>query len=164
MPGTTPQPTQAQPEAPPLSFVFEIRADIGPLRRAGPGPTGERQHIAITGGQVVGPRLQGVILPGGSDWVLTRADGASIIDAHYSLLADDGTPIYVHNRGLRVCSPEVLARLRRGEAVAAQDLYFRSAPVFDAPDGPHGWLNEQLFVATLRRQAEQVLVQVFAVG
>lgn len=152
------------PPAPPLSFVFEIRADIGPLRRAGPGPAGERQHIAITGGRVDGPRLQGVILPGGSDWVLTRADGASVIDAHYTVLADDGTPIYVHNRGLRVSSPEVLARLRAGEAVAPQEMYFRSAPVFDAPYGPHGWLNDHLFVADLRRDGAQVRVQVFAVG
>ncbi len=147
--------------APALELAFEIRARIGAVRRAGPGPMGERQHIAITGGTVAGPRLSGRILPGGSDWPLTRADGTSIIDAHYSVQADDGTLIYVHNRGLRVSSAEVLERLRRGEAVPAHQMYFRSAPVFDAPDGPHGWLTRHLFVATLQRVDEAVHIRVF---
>jgi hypothetical protein len=151
------------PLAPALEFAFEIRAEVGAVLRGAPGRLGERQHIPITGGSVRGPRLNGHILPGGSDWVLGRRDGASITDAHYTIEADDGTPIYVHNRGLRVSSAEVLARLRRGEAVAPHEMYFRSAPVFDAPEGPHGWLADRLFVADLRREGEQVVVAVFVV-
>lgn len=147
--------------APALEFVFEIRAEIGPVRRGGKGRLGERQHIAITGGTVRGPRLNGRIVPGGSDWVLTRPDGASVIDAHYTVQADDGTPIYVHNRGLRVSSAEVLGRLQRGEPVEPHEMYFRSAPVFDAPDGPHGWLSDHVFVATLARVGNEVQVRVF---
>ena len=149
------------PQAPGLDFVFEIRAEIGEALRGGPGRLGTRLHIPITGGTVAGPRLNGRVLPGGSDWILARPDGASLIDAHYTVLADDGTPIYVHNRGLRVSSAEVLARLQRGEAVAPEEMYFRTAPVFDAPDGPHGWLSDHLFVATLRREANCIVVQVF---
>ncbi|MDH5539243.1 MAG: DUF3237 domain-containing protein [Rhizobacter sp.] len=149
--------------APALDFAFEIRAAVGPILRAGVGRLGQRQHIAITGGTVRGPRLIGRILPGGSDWVLTRPDGASVIDAHYTVQADDGTPIYVHNRGLRVSSAEVLARLQCGEPVAPHEMYFRSAPVFDAPDGPHGWLSDHLFVATLARLGPEVQVRAFVV-
>ena len=151
------------PAPPALEFVFEIRAEIGTPLRAGEGRLGERQHIPITGGVVQGPRLNGCILPGGSDWALTRHDGASVIDAHYTVQAEDGTPIYVHNRGLRVSSAEVLERLRRGELVAPHEMYFRSAPVFDAPDGPHGWLSDHLFVAELARSGNGVTVQVFVV-
>lgn len=147
--------------APALEFVFEIRARIGAVQRAGAGPMGERQHIPILGGSVAGPRLNGRILPGGSDWPLTRADGNSVIDAHYTVEADDGSLIYVHNRGLRVSGAEVLDRLRRGEPVAPHEMYFRSAPVFDAPHGPHGWLNDHLFVATLERVGDGVQVRVF---
>lgn len=150
--------------APALEFVFEIRAQIGAVQRAGPGPLGERQHIAVNGGTVAGPGLSGSILPGGSDWPLTRADGATVIDAHYTVRADDGTLIYVHNHGLRVSSAEVLERLRRGEAVAADEMYFRSAPVFDAPDGPHGWLSRRLFVATLGRAGDEMCVRVFVLN
>jgi hypothetical protein len=149
--------------APALEFVFEIRAQIGEVQRAGPGAMGERQHIPIVGGTVAGPRMKGRILPGGSDWPLTRADGTSLIEAHYSVQADDGSLIYVHNRGLRVSSAGVLERLRRGEAVSASEMYFRSAPVFDAPDGPHGWLTRHLFVATLARAGDGVNIRVFVV-
>jgi hypothetical protein len=148
---------------PALAFAFEIQAQIGPVLRAGSGPSGERQHIAITGGTVAGPRLTGRILPGGSDWPLTRADGATVIDAHYTVQAHDGTLIYVHNHGLRASSAEVLARLRRGEAVPPSEMYFRSAPVFDAPDGPHGWLTQRLFVATLEREGNVMCIRVFVV-
>jgi hypothetical protein len=151
------------PEAPPLEFAFGIRAQVGVALRAGEGRIGERTHVPIVGGTVDGPRLQGRIVPGGSDWILSRRDGASIIDAHYTIVADDGTPIYVHNRGLRVSSAEVLERLRRGDAVAPHELYFRSTPVFDAPDGPHAWLSDHVFVARLARAGADVRVDVFQV-
>jgi hypothetical protein len=112
---------------------------------------------------VCGPRLRGQVLPGGSDWLIARPDGASVIEAHYSILAGDGTPIYVTNRGLRVSSAEVLDRLSRGEPVPPQEYYFRSTPVFDAPDGPHGWLSDHIFVADLARIADAVRVRVFVV-
>ena len=35
--------------------------------------------------------------------------------------------------------------------------------VFDAPHGPHGWLNDHLFVATLERSGDGVQVRVFVV-
>jgi len=148
---------------PRLEFAFEIVAEIGEVLRGPTGRLGDRQHIPITGGTVRGPLLNGVIVAGGSDWVLTRPDGASIIDAHYTIVADDGTPIYVHNRGLRVSSPEVLDRLRRGESVQPHEMYFRSTPVFDAPGGPHGWLSDHVFVATLARAGSGVQVRVFVV-
>jgi hypothetical protein len=150
-------------QPPPLEFAFTIRAEIGTVLRAGPGAFGERQHIPITGGSVEGPMLHGAILPGGSDWALTRFDGHSVIDAHYTVRASDGTLIYVHNRGLRVCSAAVLDRMRRGEVVAPVDVYFRSAPVFDAPDGVHRWLSDHIFVAELARSANGVVVNVFVV-
>jgi len=151
--------------APALSteHVFDIRALIGEPRSGAAGRLGQRLHIPITGGEVRGPRLTGRILPGGSDWVLCRRDGSSLIDAHYTIEADDGTPIYVRNRGLRVSSADVLERLRKGDPVSPEEMYFRSAPEFDAPEGPHGWLSDSLFVARLSREAGAVLVRVFRV-
>ena len=40
-------------------------------------PTGERRRIDIfNGGEVEGPLLRGIILPGGSDTLLTRNDSS----------------------------------------------------------------------------------------
>lgn len=152
------------PTTPALEYVFSIRADIAPPRSAGVGPLGERLHIPILGGIVQGPRLKGRILPGGSDWPLIRPDGSSAISAHYSIEAEDGTLILVQNEGLRVSAPEVTARLRAGQLVAPDAYYFRTAPRFDAPDGPHQWLRESLFIASLAPHGRQIGIAVYRVA
>lgn len=151
------------PQPPALRYVFAIEARIGEIGVAGPGPLGQRQHIPILGGVVSGPALQGCILSGGSDWALVRADGASVIDARYTIQAADGALIYVESRGVRISSAEVLEKLRTGQAVDASQVYFRGAPQFEAPEGPHGWLNQSLFIATLERFQLGVRLQVFQV-
>lgn len=152
------------PSPPSLSFAFTIDASIGPFAAQAAGPLGQRLHIPIVGGEVSGPALNGRIRAGGSDWALLRADGTTLIDAHYTIEAQDGTLIYVQSRGLRVSSDEVLARLQAGAPVADDEVYFRCAPTFEAPAGPHAWLNQRLFVATVRRTPTGVQLQVFQVG
>ena len=152
-----------RPAAPGLEYAFTIRAEIGRTMTGGSSRNGERLHIAIAGGRVEGPRLGGTIAPGGSDWPLLRPDGASRISACYTIVASDGTPILVRNEGIRVSSPEVLTRLRAGEAVDPAEYYFRTTPVFEAPDGPHAWLNDTVFVASLCRSGGEVVVDVYRV-
>lgn len=150
------------PAVPGLEFVFTIRAEIEAPRNAGSGLYGEQLHIPIVGGTVRGDRLAGRILPGGSDWPLLRRDGASAIQAIYTIEADDGTLILVRNKGLRVSAPEVLDRLRDGRADPVE-YYFRTAPEFDAPDGPHQWLRESLFVASIAPAGKIVTIDVYRV-
>jgi len=146
-----------------LSLAFEIRARIDPPADGGPGRNGHRRVIPITGGTVTGPRLTGRVLPGGADYELQRADGNSVVEAHYTLEAEDGTPIYIRNVGLFVAPSEVIARVDAGEIVPPEDYYFRTAPVFDAPDGPHGWLSDRLFVAEARFAPDEVTIRVYEV-
>ncbi len=149
--------------APKLEPVFTIHADIAAPRSNGTGVNGERKHIAITGGTVEGPRLNGRILPGGSDWLWQRPDGVAEIQAHYTIEAEDGALIYVRNHGLRVAENAVRARMIAGKAVDPAAFYFRSSPVFDAPDGPYQWLRETVFTARLTPRPGGVMVEVFKV-
>ena len=151
------------PTAPGLEFVFRIEAEIERPRSAGASRTGERLHIPIIGGRVEGSRLHGHVLPGGSDWPVIGADGNSRIEAHYTIEADDGTLIYVVNKALRVSTPDVTARLRAGEVVAPGDYYMRGSPVFDAPDGPHEWLRENVFVCSIAPKGLAVVIDVFQI-
>lgn len=146
-----------------LAPAFEIRAKIGLPKDGGPGRNGHRRVIPITGGTVAGPRLTGRVLPGGADYELQRADGNSVVEAHYALEAEDGTPIYVRNCGLFIAPSQVIARIDAGEIVNAEDYYFRTAPVFDAPDGPHAWLSDRLFVAEARFAPDEVTIRVYEV-
>ena len=52
---------------------LEIRLAI-PLE-LGASLRGRRRVIPITGGRVLGPRLQGAVLPGGDDWQTVYEDG-----------------------------------------------------------------------------------------
>ena len=74
----------------------------------------------------------------------------SYSDAGVTVRLDDGTPVYLRNLGLRHAEPPVLARLLAREPVDPAEYYFRTAPVFDAPDGPHAWLRNRCFVGSAR--------------
>lgn len=151
------------PVTPGLALAFTIEAEIDAPRSAGASPRGERLHIPITGGRVSGPRLSGQVLPGGSDWPVIAPDGTSQVEARYSIEADDGTLIYVVNKGLRVSSDAVRARLRAGESVDPSKFYMRAAPVFDAPTGPHRWLTERLFVSSIAPMGRAIRIDVYEV-
>ncbi len=153
-----------QPEAPSLEYCFTISADVAAPLTNGPGRNGERKHIRITGGRVSGSKLSGRILPGGSDWLWQRPDGTAEVQAHYTVEADDGALIYVRNFGLRVAEEAVRGDLIAGKPVDPSRFYFRASPVFDAPDGPHQWLRERIFICSVMPRKDGVEVEVFCVN
>jgi hypothetical protein len=148
---------------PELRHVFDIEAEVGPMRDLGSTPHGRRRIVPILGGTVKGPRLQGVLVPGGADWQYVRSDGVVELVARYSIRATDGTEIAVTNRGLRRAAPEVMARMARGEAVDPALVYCRTVPLFEAPAGPHAWLNASMFVGNAVRLPDKVQIAVFEV-
>jgi hypothetical protein len=146
---------------PDLSHVFTAHVDVGAPLELGPIAQGRRRIVPILGGSVDGPRLTAEILPGGADWQVIRADATAEVVARYTLRATDGTLISVVNKGLRRGPPDVLARLAAGEAVDPSLYYFRTSPVFEVAPGPHGWLADNIFVATGARHEIQVVITVF---
>src|SRR6267378_7315892 len=100
--------------APGLRFAFAIKARVGPIQDLGQTARGHRRIIDILGGEVHGPRLTGEILPGGADWQIVRPDGTIEVVARYTIRAASGALVYVQNEGLRVASPEILARMSGG--------------------------------------------------
>lgn len=139
------------PAVPPLQteFVYEAVVTIDTPIEVGPTPHGRRRYIPITGGTFAGPRIRGTILPGGADWQAERTDGVTEADALYSMRSEDGTVIIVRNQGVIV----------RGGA------YMRTALRFDAPAGPHAWLNESQFVSAIAGgpRPGTVIIRVFRV-
>ena len=92
-----------------LSFAFRIllEFDAGPRLRFEPAfQSGRRGFVAVQGGSIEGPRLSGRVLPrSGGDWPRLWHSGLVEFEAHYLLEAADGTPIYIHNRGLAYADP-----------------------------------------------------------
>lgn len=119
-------------------FAFEALVGIGRPMDMGDTATGRRRVIPITGGTFEGPRIFGEVVSGGADWQTVRPDGCTVVEAIYALRAADGTLIAVRNLGL-------VAPVEGGPP------YVRTTPSFDAPQGPHDWLNRNTFVGTIGR-------------
>ena len=88
-----------------LEHVFDIEILFGADRTIfGPLPGGGRQGFTPPiGGTISGPRLTGSVVPhSGADYAMVRDDGVIELNAHYLLRADDGTFIYIRNKGYLV--------------------------------------------------------------
>ncbi len=130
-----------------------------------------RAYVPAIGGEIWGPRLQGRVVPySGADF----GTSGSLI-AHYVFQAKDGALIYIQNYatiqrygddGLLVPpalgTPPTPARPAGTPPQQAfsstaptgnnSRIRFRTLPVFDAPEGPHAWLNRTALVGHAVRQ------------
>jgi len=143
--------------------IFTIRCELEGIMSLGRTPLGERRIINIVGGPVSGPKLNGRVLPGGADWQIIRADGATDISARYTIETDTGARILVFSDGLRHGPPDVMARLARGENVDPSLYYFRSAMRFETADPAVDWMNRILAIAYGQREARAVKLDVYEV-
>ncbi len=148
---------------PDLEYVCTLKVQIDKAIVVGETGKGTRRIIPITGGTFEGPKMKGSVVNGGADWQVLRADGTTELDAVYTLKTDDSTFIYIKNTGLRVATPEVAARIARGEAVSPTEYYFRAAPKFEAPKGKYDWLNNGIFVCKAIRMPTYVGIEVWKV-
>jgi|SRR5581483_823730 len=144
---------------PELKFVFEVAVAVGKPLDLGQTQAGHRRIIAISGGVVSGPRLQGEVVEGSADWQILRPDGTADLDARYTIKANDGTLIYVINRGVRHGPPEVLARLNRGEQVDPGAYYFRTAASFETSAEQHAWMTRTIVVGIGERYPDRVVIR-----
>lgn len=144
--------------APGLRFAFAIKAKVGPVQDLGQTARGHRRIIDIVGGEVAGPRLDGEILPGGADWQIVRPDGTIEVVARYTIRSTSGAMIYVQNEGLRVASPELLARMSKGELVPFDSYHFRTAPRFETAEPSLKWLERATFVGVAARTPDRIAI------
>ena len=150
--------------APALTPMCRVRCDVGALVSLGQGPYGERRFVPLGGGTVEGPELQGTLVEGGVDWQVARADGVLDIGAHYVIRTTDGALVEVQSNGLRHGPSEVMARLARGEHVDPHEYFFRTLMRFTTGHADWLHLNKVMAIAVGRREARQVLLDVFRLG
>jgi hypothetical protein len=136
-----------------VSVFFKERVMIdAPFRRA---------FVPAIGGEIWGPRLSGIVVPyGGADF----GGGGGPLDAHYMFRADDGTPIYINNRGyMKQVGGNPMDQVNRRVGPVRPDgtfdqafvappdsqvpLRMRTSPFFEAPENSrHAWMNSTLFI------------------
>ena len=127
----------------PPVFLLEIEV-LGP-QALDPASMGPVRLISISGGRVSG-RLQGTILPGGTDWQTVQGDGSVGIEARYLLELADGARIELQSRGLRA----------NGATAFWSSIWLRSA------DPAHAWVNGAQFIGLGRKLDGHVAIEAFA--
>ncbi len=124
-------------------FLSEVSVyvDWNEILDLGPTPHGTRQIIYLKGGIFEGPKVKGVVLPGGGDWFIRRIDGVVELDIRAVLRTDDDQMIYASIRGINNATLETALKLIRGEVVDSSKCYLRVTPVFETASDKYGWLN-----------------------
>lgn len=144
--------------------LFTITMKLPPILELGDTPAGNRRVFTVAGGQFVGDRLRGEVLPqASSDLLLVRADGTSQQDVRLILRTEDRALILMTYRGVRHASPEVSARIARGERVGPSDYYLRTTPFFETSSREYAWLNQIVSVGVGERQPDAVAYEVFEI-
>jgi len=142
-----------------LDFVTTFAIEVAAPLEAGTG----RRMIPVLGGTVRGPRLNGVILPGGADWQHQESPDVLRIGGRWLMETEDRVRIEVETPGIRRASAQVVSRLLAGHDVDPSQYYFRVAPSFRLVGDGYRWLQDTMFVGLGAKQATSVKIDVFAV-
>src|SRR5215472_19368925 len=143
-------------------YVFTITAHIDPVVSAGDIGYGVRRIVPIVGGEVRG-EVNGKVCPFGADFQIVRPNELIELEAKYALQTDDGAVVYVENKGIRFGPVDLLQKLKRGEPVDPALVYCRTVPKFETGHEKYRWLMENLFVASVARHADRVVIDVHQV-
>lgn len=123
-------------EAPQAELALRLQIEVEEGKEIGRTPYGSSREVRVVGGRFDGPAINGRILSG-RDFQVLRNDGFSWLDATAMLEAEDGTLFRLHDRGLMNIFKK-----------DAEQFYWRTMVTFEAPMGPHQWLNEAMFIGT----------------
>lgn len=146
-------------------YLFSMDLTVGAPQMVGKGPDGhDLRVVAVTGGTVTGPALQGEVLGGtAADWLRVEADGTAHIDVRLTIKAASGSLVYVQYAGIRTGKPEVLARLGGGETVDPSEYYFRTSMRFQTGAPDLAWMNRIIAIGTGQRPPSGPRYDVYAV-
>ena len=122
-----------------------------------------RQIEYVKHGTFQRPRLRGVLLPGGGDWIIQRPDGTMLLDLRGMAKTDDGQLIYLHGRGYFYLPQAAQAKMQAGQTLDWSDQYFRVTLYFETAAGQYAWLNRVLAVGIGEYRNGTVLLTVYEI-
>ena len=148
---------------PSFELLFKMSLEVAEPIQVGQTHAENRRVTGVSGGVFEGSGLKGRVLPGGSDWIVVRRDGVLIQDVRVVLQTDDGHNVLMSYRGMRHGPELVIERVDNGEDPDPSEYYFRTTPIFEAPEGKYAWLNKLLAFAVGRRLPTSVIYAVYAI-
>jgi len=126
-------------------------------------PHGIRQVIYIKGGTFEGPRIKGVVVPGGGDWFVRRADQMVEVDVRCVLRTDDNQLLYCRLRGINEMTAEVGIKAITGQSIDSSKYYFRVTATIETGSKKYEWLNRIVAVGVGNLTPAGVEYNIYAV-
>jgi hypothetical protein len=155
---------RSQQIAPELEFLADVTIQIDQPLFIGETPEGVRIDFFALGGTVVGPKLNGRIVPRSSDHLFVRSDGIGVIRVRAIIATNDGTMLEVEDTGSIDFGADGYQRARANDLPAHSTLVI--CPRILASNAKYQWLNRLQCLGVGRTQLEKLTVQydLFAVG
>jgi len=128
-------------------------------------PDGLRINFEVTEGRFVGPHFEGIVLPGGVNWMRIREDGVAMVNVTECLQTRTGARIDSLYGGILDLGSAGYARALRGEFDPLPP--FVLAPTYATADKELAWLNRaqcigvgRVDMKTLRAEYDVYVVSV----
>jgi len=144
-------------------YLMTMTLTVAGMQPIGATPNGNRRVGLVAGGKFEGPKLKGIVLPGGSDWIIGRPDGSTTLDVRIVLQTGDGADIGMIYRGMRHGPAAVMQKIDAGEFVDASEYYFRTSIAFDTAAPKYDWLNRIIAIGAGNRLPEGPVYEIFEV-
>ncbi len=150
----------------PYRHLLTLRLDVDSAGAAqiGKTPEGRRTIAPVKGGTFDGERLNGIVLPGGADWVRFRTDGTMMIDVRLTLQTSDDALIYLSYQGRFIGAASAMADLARGKILEAGSYSLITVAKFECGDDRYAWLNDVVAVAIGEQSGFNPVYTVFEIG
>jgi hypothetical protein len=129
-----------------VEHLTDLSVDFEPVQIFST-PMGTRLNYVVKRGVVEGPLLRGEVLPGGGDWIVAGSDRVARLDIRATIKTHDDQLVYCTFTGRGHLGDAALDRFYSGELIAWDELYARSAPLFDTGAEAYSWLNRSLGIA-----------------
>lgn len=142
---------------------LSLTVDFAGMMVIGQTPAGLRRIAPVTSGSFSGERLNGKVLPG-ADWVINRPDGVMEIDVRLPLQTDDGAMIYLGYQGRFLATPEVMAKLAKGDVLKPEEYSLAMTAKFESGAEDYLWLNNVVAAGTGEQTADGPVYSIFAIG
>ena len=149
---------------PKLTFMFEVNCSVDvPVVVGQDEVNGRRQLIPVTGGELKGEGIHGVLLPGAVDSQIIRPDGKCDLSARYAVRLDDGEGIYIENNGIRTVPPEYVEEVKNGGFIDPSLYYFCTTPKIETYSEKYRYLSYFIYVCSATRTKDSVIIRYYRV-
>ena len=142
-----------------LEHVTSIVARFAEPEVIGPVAEGILANYYVTGGELLGPKIVGKVLPVGGDWFTVRPDGVGVLNVRLTFKTHDGALIYNSYYGTANLGPDGYKNAMDGAPPSDDGLELRTCPKFQTAHPDYQWLNAAFCIGLGKSYIDRNMVE-----